>query len=60
MTNGYPMAPLGEVLSKSEEWVELKSDERYRQVTVRLWGQGVVQHNDVAEEEIAGIVLPKA
>lgn len=49
----FAKAPLGEVLTKSEEWVALRPDEKYRQVTVRLWGQGVVLRNEVSGAEIA-------
>ena len=39
----YPMVPLGEILTKSEEWIELNPEKYYKQVTVRMWGQGVIQ-----------------
>jgi type I restriction enzyme S subunit len=45
--------PLGEVLARSEEWIDLEPDEHYRQVTVRLWGKGVVQRDRVTGAEIA-------
>jgi type I restriction enzyme S subunit len=48
-----PMVPLGQVLTKSEEWIEIRPDLRYRQVTVRLWGKGVVQRDEVNGAEIA-------
>lgn len=48
-----PLVSLSEVLTKSEEWIDLQPDERYRQVTVRLWGQGVVERNEVPGAEIA-------
>jgi type I restriction enzyme S subunit len=38
---------------KSEEWIDLRPDEQYRQVTVKMWGQGVVLRNEVAGTEIA-------
>jgi len=44
---------LGEVLSKSEEWVDIQPDQRYRRVTVKLWGEGVVQRDEVTGVEIA-------
>lgn len=53
MDTPYPLVPLGDVLTKSEEWIELQPDRLYRQVTVRLWGQGVVQCNEVSGAEIA-------
>jgi len=53
MTGRFAMVPLGEVLAKSEEWITLEPDDRYREVTVRLWGKGVVQRREVAGAEIA-------
>ncbi len=47
-------AHLGSVLTKANEVVELYPDRTYKQVTIRLWGQGVVQRNEVLGAEIAG------
>jgi len=49
----WPTATLGNVLTKSDNWIDIKPDERYRQVTVRLWGKGVVQRGEVSGAEIA-------
>jgi type I restriction enzyme S subunit len=38
---------------KSEDWVTLNPDERYREVTVRLWGKGVALRREVTGAEIA-------
>lgn len=48
----WPLVPLGEVLTKSEEWIKLDPLATYRQVTVRLWGQGVLERNVVTGQEI--------
>ncbi|MBI2412891.1 MAG: restriction endonuclease subunit S [Deltaproteobacteria bacterium] len=53
MNKPWPMMPLGEVLSKSNEWINLKADATYREVTVKLWGKGVVLRREVAGAEIA-------
>jgi type I restriction enzyme S subunit len=53
MPNTWPTVPLGEILAKSEEWTEIQPDEQYRQVTVRLWGGGVVLRNEVSGTDIA-------
>lgn len=53
MSNPWPMVPLGEVLKKSEEWMDLKPGETYREVTVKLWGKGVVLRREVTGAEIA-------
>ncbi|MBU0495123.1 MAG: restriction endonuclease subunit S [Chloroflexi bacterium] len=54
MTNDPgPMVPLGNVLHKSETQVEIQPDRLYRQVTVRLWGGGVVLRDEVSGAKIA-------
>lgn len=54
MNNGFPLVPLGEVLTKSKEHVEIDPNQQYKQVTIKLWGQGVVMRNEVAGSSIAG------
>jgi type I restriction enzyme S subunit len=51
--NGFPLVPLGEVLSRSEEWIDLNPTESYQEVTVRMWGNGVVLRREAAGSEIA-------
>jgi type I restriction enzyme S subunit len=53
MNNVFPKVPLGEILTKSEEWIDIKPDEQYRQITVKLWGKGVVLRDEVSGTEIA-------
>jgi len=52
MSKTWPLVPLWEILTKSEEWIGIKPDERYREVTVRLWGKGVVLRREAAGSEI--------
>lgn len=63
MNNGFPLVPLGEVLIKSREQVEIDPNQQYKQVTIKLWGQGVVLRDEVAGAEIASakrfVVRPK-
>lgn len=47
------LVPLSRLLRKSEESVEIRPDQLYTQVTVRLWGQGVVERNTVLGSTIA-------
>jgi len=47
------MVPLKEVLTKSEESIDINPDGRYKQVTVQLWGKGVNQRNEVSGIEIS-------
>lgn len=50
---GWPRAPLKELLERSDDWVEVQPDKLYRQVTVRLWGQGVVERSVTTGNEIS-------
>ncbi|MCO6435710.1 MAG: restriction endonuclease subunit S [Phycisphaerae bacterium] len=52
-TNGWPLVPLGELLTKNERMVSLVPAEKYREVTIRLWGKGVVLRRMVTGAEIA-------
>lgn len=51
--NGWPLVKLGDLLSKNEKVVSLMADEQYREVTIRLWGKGVVLRRVVTGAEIA-------
>jgi len=53
MTNPWPTVRLGEVLRRSEENIELQPDAEYRQITVKLWGKGVVLRGILTGAEIA-------
>ncbi|MEH1775386.1 restriction endonuclease subunit S [Nostoc sp.] len=47
------LVPLREVLIKSEDWIDINPTEKYKQVTVKIWGKGVVERNEVTGAEIA-------
>ena len=49
----WPLVPLGEILRKSDHWIEIDSNREYSQVTVRLWGKGVALRGRVQGSEIA-------
>jgi type I restriction enzyme S subunit len=51
--NGWPLVPLGDLLAKNERTLLLAPAEKYREVTIRLWGKGVVLRRLVAGAEIA-------
>jgi len=53
MNSSWSRAKLGEVLRRSEETVTILPDAEYREVTVRLWGKGVVLRGAVAGASIA-------
>jgi type I restriction enzyme S subunit len=42
MRKSWPLVALGEVLKKSEESVSIDPNTMYREVTIKLWGKGVV------------------
>jgi len=44
---------LGEVLQRSDETVAIEPEKTYREVSVRLWGKGVVQRQELTGAEIA-------
>jgi type I restriction enzyme S subunit len=47
-------APLGSVLTKSDNWVEIDPLNNYTELTVHLWGRGVSARRVVEGSEIAG------
>jgi type I restriction enzyme S subunit len=49
----FPMVALGDILTKSDEWIDINPNEKYRQVKVRLWGKGVMLRDEVSGAEIA-------
>lgn len=54
MSRHWPRERLGEVLRRSEEMAVLQADTEYSEITVRLWGKGVVERGRVLGAEIAG------
>ena len=44
---------IGDFLKKSQNWVEPKPDETYKQVTARLWGKGLTLRAEVFGTQIA-------
>ncbi len=49
----WPLVPLGDVLTRNEKLVTLLPDQQYREVTIRLWGKGVVLRQIVNGSDIA-------
>ena len=54
MSNHWPMIRLGEVLRRSEDTIGPAVDVDYREITVRLWGNGVVERRRVMGAELSG------
>ena len=53
VNDAWPIVPLRQLLAQSEETTDIQPDQRYRQVTVRLWGRGVVLRSEVAGSSIS-------
>jgi len=54
VSKSWPKVKLGEVLRRSQETAEIKPGAEYREVTVKLWGKGVVQRGLVSGSEVSG------
>jgi len=50
---GWQAVALGDVLTRASDWVALDPDADYKQVTIRLWGKGVVLRGAVKGSAIA-------
>lgn len=53
MNNHWKEKPLGQLLHKSENWLELDPKQAYKEVTVKLWGKGVVLRKEVFGANVA-------
>jgi type I restriction enzyme, S subunit len=53
MTNGQAIS-LGVLLSRSTETAEIEPEDSYKEITVRLWGKGVVLRGIVSGSDING------
>lgn len=52
MDNRFPLVPLSKVLKRVKEPVNIDADTLYKRITVRLYGQGVLQRDELLGEEI--------
>ena len=50
----WPKVTLSEVLTRSEESILLEADSEYSEITVKLWGKGVILRGRVTGATIAG------
>lgn len=54
VNNGWSSVSLGEILTRNWETTAIEPTARYRQVTIRLWGKGVISRGETTGLEIAG------
>jgi type I restriction enzyme S subunit len=52
--SSFVRARLVDLLSPSEEWIQVDPEQTYREVTVKLWGKGVVLRREVPGSDFAG------
>lgn len=52
--------PIEDFLTKSEDWVLVQPDQRYKQITARLWGKGLTLRGEVQGSSIAAAKQYKA
>lgn len=50
----WPKVRLGELLQRSDETIEPQADAEYREITVRLWGNGVVERGRILGASLSG------
>ncbi len=48
-----PSLRVGDFLRRSDDWIETRPDERYKQITARLWGNGLTLRGEALGSEIA-------
>jgi type I restriction enzyme S subunit len=54
MKTEWSLVKLGETLRRSEEAIEPKPNAEYSEITVRLWGKGVIERGRIAGTEVLG------
>jgi type I restriction enzyme S subunit len=54
MTGAYSSTPLGQLLTRSLETIQIDPLQEYQEVTARLWGKGVVRRRYVRGSEVKG------
>lgn len=54
MSKPWPRVKLGEVLKRSDETTQPAVDAEYKEITIRLWGKGVIERGRVGGASING------
>lgn len=52
MSTAWPKVPLEKLLTKADDWITIQPETTYAEVTVRLWGKGVILRRHVLGAEI--------
>jgi type I restriction enzyme S subunit len=52
MSGPWQTAQIGTLLAPTDEWVQIEPDHLYREVTVKLWGKGVVMRREIAGTDV--------
>lgn len=50
--NRFPLVPLSKILTRVKEPIDIEDETLYKRITVRLYGQGVLQRDEVHGKEI--------
>lgn len=48
----FPLVPLWEILKRVREPIRVENDKRYRRITVRLYGQGILLRDEIFGKDI--------
>ena len=54
MSKPWPRVKLGDVLKRSEETAQAAVDAEYKEITIRLWGKGVIERGRVSGASVNG------
>jgi len=54
MSKPWPRVKLGEMLKRSDETTQPAVDAEYKEITIRLWGKGVVERGRVGGASVSG------
>ena len=54
MSKPWPRVKLGEVLKRSDETAQPAVDAEYKEITIRLWGKGVIERGRVSGASVNG------
>lgn len=56
MKDSWQSVKLGKILQRSEEKIEIQPEQTYREITIRLWGKGIVLRREVIGAEISAAI----